>query len=153
MLPDEPTICIAKRGDLAAVRALIVAGLTQRWRSYDASLNPDLEAFEATYASAVIVVAKLADDVVGCGVLIAEAPQIARIVRMSVATDRQRAGIGGKVLRGLLDQAVRLGYREIVLETSADWHSAVSFYKRHGFVATALRGGDQNFRLELNKPL
>jgi hypothetical protein len=33
----------ARPDDLPAVRALIVAGLTQRWGSYLHSANPDLE--------------------------------------------------------------------------------------------------------------
>jgi GNAT superfamily N-acetyltransferase len=146
---DEAEIGIAQRTDLAAVRALIIAGLTQRWRSYSASKNPDLEAFESTYASAVIVIAKVGDEIVGCGILVPEAPKVGRIVRMSVATVRQRTGIGGRVLRRLLDEAVQLGHSHVVLETSADWDSAISFYERHGFAPTEQRDGDQHFRFDL----
>ncbi len=149
-MPNEPVVTLAQPHDLAAVRALIIAGLTQRWGSYVDSMNPDLESFERTYASASIVVA-IEGEIVGCGVLIAETPGIGRIVRMSVASDRQRTGIGGRVLRGLLDRAVALGYSQIVLETSADWDSAVAFYKRHGFVPTEQRDGDQHFRFDLGE--
>ncbi len=131
------------------MRALIVAGLTQRWGDYDASMNPDLEAFEATYGAAAIVVAKRLNEIVGCGILVAEGSRVGRIVRMSVAGDRQRRGIGGRVLHRLLDEALRRGYARVVLETSADWHSAVGFYERHGFVRTEQRDGDQHFCFDL----
>jgi GNAT superfamily N-acetyltransferase len=146
---DGLTIGLARESDLATVRALIIAGLTQRWGDYRHSANPDLEAFERTYANASVIVATRDAEVVGCGILITEAPGIARIVRMSVAADLQRTGIGGKVLRALLERAVRLGCSEVVLETSADWHSAVSFYTRHGFAPTEQRDGDQHFRFDL----
>jgi ribosomal protein S18 acetylase RimI-like enzyme len=146
---DEVAIGLAQHRDLAAVRALIIAGLTQRWGDYRRSMNPDLEAFERAYSGASVIVATRHGEVVGCGILVAEAPGVARIVRMSVAVDLQRSGIGGNVLRALLERAVSLGYSEVVLETSADWYSAVSFYMRHGFTPTGQRDGDQHFRFDL----
>jgi GNAT superfamily N-acetyltransferase len=142
-------IDVAQPHDFAAVRALIVEGLTQRWRQYDAARNPDLEAFESYYGSALTVVARRAAVIVGCGTLIFEAPCVARIVRMSVADTQRRNGVGRGVLQSLIDHAVRLGYAAIVLETSADWPSAVAFYDGCGFIRTHQRDGDQHFRLDL----
>ena len=76
---------------------------------------------------------------------------MARIVRMSVVNMQQRTGIGGEVLRALLEHAVQLGYSQVVLETSAHWHSAVAFYTRHGFTPTEQRDGDQHFRFDLER--
>ena len=146
---SEPIVSLAQPHELPAIRALIIAGLTQRWRIYADAANPDLQSFERTYASASIIVAKLQVEIVGCGILIEETTGVGRIVRMSVAGDRQRAGIGGHVLRALLDRAVQLGYARVVLETSADWHSAVSFYEQHGFVRTEQRDGDLHFTFDL----
>ena len=145
------SIALAKRNELAAVRTLVIQGLTERWKSYDPSFNPDLEAFAEVYASAVVVVAKEGDKLVGCGVLQKEAEGIGRIVRMSVRADRRRHGIGSAVLRALLANAVELGYTEVVLETTASWESAVSFYKGHGFVPTVIQDGDQHFRFPLKR--
>ena len=142
-------IAVARRQDYPAVRALIVEGLTQRFREYDPSRNPDLEAFESHYGSALTVVARRAAVIVGCGTLIFEAPRVARIVRMSVAAAHRRSGVGRAVLKNLIEHAVRLGYAAIVLETSADWQSAVAFYDSCGFVRTHRRDGDQHFRLDL----
>jgi GNAT superfamily N-acetyltransferase len=143
-------IDVADQRDFAAVRALIVEGLTQRWRQYDPSRNPDIEAFESYYGSALTVVARRAAAIVGCGTLIFEAPRVARIVRMSVADAHRRSGVGRAILQSLIEHAIRIGYAAIVLETSADWRSAVAFYDSCGFVRTHERDGDQHFRLDLS---
>jgi ribosomal protein S18 acetylase RimI-like enzyme len=140
---------IAGANDSSAVRTLIVEGLTQRWAAYDAARNPDLESFESTYGSSLVLAARLDNTIVGCGVLIGETQSIARIVRMSVARAHQRRGIGRAVLRALLDHAVRLGYEEVTLETTANWDSAIALYCSHGFAATHQCNGDQHFRLVL----
>ena len=147
---DDLLVDVADRRDFPAVRALIVEGLTQRWRVYDPSRNPDLEAFDTHYASALTLVARRAGAIVGCGTLLLEAPGVARIVRMSVAAAHRRSGVGRAVLEHLIEHAVRLGYAQIVLETSADWHSAVAFYDSCGFLRTQQRDGDQHFRLDLD---
>jgi GNAT superfamily N-acetyltransferase len=49
---------------------------------------------------------------------------------MAVRKSARGQGIGGQVLRALLDEAKRLGYSELVLH--AQTH-AVDFYLRHGF--------------------
>ena len=52
------------------------------------------------------------------------------IGRMAVRKSARGRGIGAQVLRALLDEAKRLGYRDLVLH--AQTH-AVDFYARHGF--------------------
>ncbi len=56
------------------------------------------------------------------------------IGRMAVRKSARGQGIGAQVLHALLEEAKRLGYRELVLH--AQTH-AVDFYARHGFL---LRG-------------
>ncbi len=56
------------------------------------------------------------------------------IGRMAVRKSARGRGIGAQVLNALLEEAKRLGYRELVLH--AQTH-AVDFYARHGFL---LRG-------------
>jgi len=130
---------------------LIEAGLARRWGTFDPARNRDLIEFAATYGARPIVVAKTGDGViVGCGILTDEALGVARIVRMSVAGDRERRGIGSRVLTALIQHARALGYREIVLETTQTWDSAVAFYERHGFNETHRAGGDAHFRYRLS---
>lgn len=145
------TVDLARPNEWAAVRALIIRGLTERWGSYESSCNPDLEAFGRCYADAVVVAAKEEGAIVGCGVLRKERDGVGRIVRMSVLGERQRRGIGSAVLCALLERAEEIGYHEVVLETTASWESAVSFYKGHGFIPTVIRDGDQHFRYPLQR--
>jgi putative acetyltransferase len=148
---DACVVREAEPGEFAAVRALVVEGLTQRWSRYEASCNPDLESFESSNGRALVLVAKFQGRIVGCGVLVRESEHAARVVRMSVSIGLQRKGIGGTILKALLGRAVDLGYKEVVLETTATWGSAVAFYKRHGFLATVEHNGDQHFRYVLTE--
>jgi len=148
----DVSIGLATPNEFAEVRALIEDGLARRWGARNEPLrNRDLVAFAATYGAAPIVVAKSADGrIVGSGILIDEAPGVARIVRMSVAHDRRRHGVGSRVLAELIARARTRGYREIVLETTADWESAVAFYRAHSFVETHRADGDIHFRYPLD---
>jgi len=146
---EQLSIDLAQPRDVPAVRALIVAGLTERWGTYDHSRNPDLVCFESHYADASTLVAKVDDVIVACGSLIAQAPRIGRIVRMSVAVTHRRDGIGRRLVRALLERAALLGYVEVVVETNVDWHSAIALYEGEGFVRTEQRDGDQHFRYVL----
>jgi ribosomal protein S18 acetylase RimI-like enzyme len=139
------TTCEASRDDYPAVRALIVAGLAERWNTYQAAFNPDLEDFAGYYGSSIVVVAKDEYHVVGCGVLMEESPGVGRIVRMSVSRDQRRTGVGSKVLLALLEAASRVGYGQVVLETTATWESAIAFYKAHDFIPAVIENGDQHF--------
>ena len=142
----------AKPNDLSKVRALIVRGLTQRWGQYEPSFNPDLETFGDFYADALVLVARTQDDqIIGCGILIQETENTGRIVRMSVMAERQRTGIGTSILKSLLERANALGYKDVVLETTAAWESANSFYTQQGFVPTREIDGDQHFQLVLKE--
>jgi GNAT superfamily N-acetyltransferase len=134
--------------DANAVRDLILQGLAERWGGYDPRLNPDLDDFAGHYRSSVVLVAKRGARVVGVGVLQPEGAGVGRIVRMSVAGDCRRQGIGTQLLEGLLQAARERRYRRIVLETTASWESAVRFYTSRGFVPTEVRDGDQHFVLE-----
>ncbi len=55
--------------DTAAVRQLLIDGLSERWGAYDPCFNPDLEAFPQSYLGSLILVAKTAGDIVGTGTL------------------------------------------------------------------------------------
>jgi len=141
---------LAAPDEFLEVRRLIEAGLARRWGSFDPTRNRDLAEFAETYGRVPIVVAKAADGViVGCGILIDETPGVARIVRMSVVHDQQRRGVGRCVLGALIEHARRLRYREIVLETTESWDSAVAFYRAHGFAEVRRAAGDVHFRYPL----
>ena len=142
---SEAIVLPAHPSEYAAVRALIVQGLTQRWGKYGASFNPDLENFATAYQQAVVLIAKIDGRIIGCGVLLKEADAVGRIVRMTVSADRQRTGLGRKILNALLAAAKSAGYREVLLETTSTWQSAVAFYTACGFLPGKVENGDQHF--------
>ena len=74
-----------------------------------------------------------------------EAVGVARIMRMSVAAAYRRQGIGRRLLDALCKTAVTLGYRQVVLETTAGWQDAVNFYRRYGFQEVGSWAGDIHF--------
>ena len=79
----QPAVLAAEEGDYAAIVALVTDGLVERWGWHDTTLNPDLASFSECYRHATVVVAKQADRIVGCGVLIAENDQSPRIGALS----------------------------------------------------------------------
>ena len=140
----DTIVATAEPSEYPALRTLVIEGLRERWGEYDHAQNPDLEAFGAFYGNAVVLAAKVEDRIVGCGVLVKERDRVGRIVRMSISAPERRRGIGSKILHALLAEAEMRGYKEIVLETTATWDSAVSFYRAHGFVPSGIRDGDQH---------
>ncbi len=63
------------------------------------------------------------------------------VVRMAVAPDVRRRGIGRQVLRALTHEARGLGLRRLVLETTTDWDDVVAFYESCGFTTTHVEQG------------
>lgn len=135
--------------DQEAVKALILAGLREHWGVLDPALNPDLNDIAASYADAVFLTAWVGDDLVGVGALIHEAAGVARIVRMSVARERRRLGVGQAILRQLCEHARSAGYCRVVLETTSTWDDAIAFYERFGFRRIGTWDGDTHFALAL----
>ena len=135
--------------DQDAVQSLILAGLAEHWGEIDPTLNLDLNDIGASYNDATFLVAWLDGRIIGSGALIPRSDQVAEIVRMSVAPELRRRGIGGKILERLCREAKELGFQRIVLETTSTWSDIVGFYKRFGFRVTHHQeghfGGDVYF--------
>ena len=142
-----PQVIVAplKTEDTSAVRQLLIAGLTERWGSYEASFNPDIEGFPGSYDDSLVLVAKQAGVVVGTGMLRQTGASRAEIVRMSVAASSRRTGIGSLILSHLLEFARERAVNEVCLETTSSWSSAIKFYARHGFLKTHEHGDDSYF--------
>lgn len=141
-MDTDAIVAPAEPLEYPALRALVIEGLREHWGEYDHAQNADLEAFGEVYASAVVLAAKVEGRIVGCGVLVRERDTVGRIVRMSVLAKERRRGIGGKLLQALLAEAQVHGYSEVVLETTATWQSAISFYAANGFVSREIKDGD-----------
>jgi GNAT superfamily N-acetyltransferase len=135
--------------DQAETMALILEGLREHWGSIDPDRNPDLLDIGSAYAGAFFILARTGSRIVATGALVLRGEGAAEIVRMSVARDVRRQGIGSAILRRLLEEAKALGCRKIILETTSTWNDAIAFYRRHGFRSTHVRGADTYFALEL----
>lgn len=144
------TIALMRADQCAAVRQLIVDGLTERWGTYDASLNLDIESFPSAYADSTTLVALRLGQVAGTGTLKPSRDGRAEIVRMSVARNSRRTGIGTLILCQLMNIARKRGMCEVTLETSSSWASAIEFYLGYGFRKTHESGGDTYFVYSLN---
>jgi ribosomal protein S18 acetylase RimI-like enzyme len=133
----------------AEVKSLVLNGLTEHWGTLDPSKNPDLDDIGLTYANAVFLVAWQNNKIVGTGALVPKSSDTAEIVRMSVAANMRRNGIGEKILQKLCEHAKSNGYKRLVLETTDSWHEVIEFYKKFGFQITHYLDGDVYFALDL----
>ena len=143
--------------DQEAVKTLILAGLVEHWGVLDPSKNPDLDDIAASYAGAVFLVARHNSTrrdggIIGTGALIPRQGSDAEdgdaeVVRMSVAADWRRKGIGRMILQALVDHARESGCQRIILETTETWQEVIAFYLRFGFHITHHQDGDVYFEM------
>ncbi len=149
-MPTEITLDRFRPTDQDSARALILAGLAERWGTLDEGRNPDLNDIAAHYALGVFLCAWSGERLVGTGALVPREAGVVEIVRMSVARDWRRTGVGRRIAEALLIEARDRGARRVVLETTETWADAVAFYLRLGFVITHHLDGDAYFALDLN---
>ena len=140
------------RSDQDATKALILDGLAEHWGWLDPTKNPDLDDIAEAYGQETFLVAWLDGELAGTGALIHEVPGVARVVRMSVARELRRRGVGRAILCRLLDAARERGYSRVVLETTSTWEDAKSFYIKNGFRPTGEWEGDAHFVMEIGEP-
>ncbi|MBX3080766.1 MAG: GNAT family N-acetyltransferase [Anaerolineae bacterium] len=131
--------------DQTAARTLILTGLGEHWGWIDETRNPDVDDIAVNYAGQTFLVAEDDGQLIGTGALIHETDDVARVVRMSVAAEVRRQGLGSQLLDALIVRARQRGYRKIVLETTATWTEVIAFYQRHGFRELGVADGDMHF--------
>ena len=133
-----PAIRAFRSADQEEVRALILAGLGQRFGHVDETVNPDLNDIQTHYVEqgASVLVVEDGEDIIGCGALIREygSDEVARIVRVSVRANRQGEGIGRAISERLVEIAGARGFKRVLVETNDGWYSALRLYQSCGFV-------------------
>ena len=148
------TIQPFKPQDQEDVKKLIQNGLGEHWGHIDETLNPDLNDISQSYKEATFLVARLDGVIVGTGALVPRSPEEGEIVRMSVAKDLRRQGIGRQILERLVQEGRQLGFERLILETTATWEEVIAFYKDYGFEVTHVEDGefgeDVYFKLDLS---
>jgi putative acetyltransferase len=123
--------------DQEVVRLLILEGLGEHWGSIDLSLNQDLNDIAASFAEGRTLVAQSEDGtIVGTGTILPRQGNGAEIVRMSVAREARRFGVGQQLTSALLDVARSWNCEQVIVETASHWTEVVAFYLRCGFRIT-----------------
>jgi ribosomal protein S18 acetylase RimI-like enzyme len=124
---------------------LILSGLRERWGFIDPMKNPDLCNIISNYLRGAFLVALLEGSIIGTGALLPEDRSKCRIVRMSVKNELRSRGIGTTVLNALIQTAQFMDFDQILLETTATWIDAVTFYQKRGFHSLGIWDGDHHF--------
>ncbi len=130
--------------DQSAARALILAGLGERFGSIDETRNPDVDDIAAEYLAQghIFLMAEQAGALVGTGALRCESDGVTcQLVRVSVRRDRRRQGIARALVEALLAEARKRGRRRVWVETDEPWRDAIALYERLGFTDYARRDG------------
>jgi len=94
----------------------------------------------------------LADgELVGTGALIFEDGPAGQLVRVSVARDCRRLGLGRALVARLIAAGRGRGLARLWMETNDDWHAAIGLYRSCGFVAYDWQDGNIYMRLDLSR--
>ncbi|HZC05508.1 MAG TPA: GNAT family N-acetyltransferase [Ktedonobacterales bacterium] len=139
-----PTLRPFTPADQEAARALILAGLGERFGFVDETRNPDLDDIAAYYPARghQFLVAEQAGALVGTGGLLFEDDgATCQLVRVSVRRDLRRQGIAQVIVTALLSRARKHGRQRVWVETDEPWHDAIALYQRLGFAITTRRDG------------
>lgn len=139
--------------DQAATRALIQAGLRERWRGrFDPAANPDTDDLWANYIAdgGEIVVAVDDGRIVGTGTLIALTGRSGQLVRMSTDAAYRRRGIARLIVEELTRRAEARGFDRLRITADTPWTSAVALYTACGFKIERQDERDTEFVLRLD---
>jgi ribosomal protein S18 acetylase RimI-like enzyme len=147
-----PTLRPFTPADQPVARALILAGLGERFGFIDETRNPDVDDIAAQYLAHghLFLIAELAGEVVGTGGLLCEADgATCQLVRVSTRRDLRRQGIARLIVEALLADARQRGRRRVWVETDEPWQDAIALYQRLGFTEHARRDGLVFLELQL----
>jgi ribosomal protein S18 acetylase RimI-like enzyme len=136
-------IAAAGESDLAAAASL--------FSQYAASLPVDLNRqgfadeiahLPGPYAppDGALLVARKGREILGCIALKRLAPGVAEIKRLYVAQEGRGLGVGRALVAAILEEAGRLSYREIKLDTLPHMVQAIALYRSFGFAPIAPYG-------------
>jgi ribosomal protein S18 acetylase RimI-like enzyme len=108
------------------------------WLNIDLSFqhfSEELSSLKSMYAAPVgtIILAKTADEYVGCIAVRKFEERIAELKRMYVQPPHRGKGLGDALLKIALDKARELGYKKIRLDTLSHMTPAIALYKKYGF--------------------
>jgi len=100
---------------------------------YPGSPINGIDVAEFEKAGGYFVVARKADQALGCGGFRRVDERCAEIKRMFVRASARRCGIAREILRHLEAEVRRRGFRTIVLETGCNNAEALALYEAEGY--------------------
>jgi GNAT superfamily N-acetyltransferase len=81
------------------------------------------------------LVGRIDGDVMACGGVQRHSRTVGEIKRMWISPEWRGCGLGVRMLGALEDEARRLGYRKVHLDTNGTLVEAISMYQRSGYRA------------------
>ena len=154
---DDIVIRHATNADCARVIALVSTVLAEFQLPFDPdSKDADLKDIESSYFEAGGVFEVIEDGhgkLLGTYGLFPLNDEQCELRKMYFLPEIRGLGLGKRVLERAVDEARRLGFRAIVLETISVLQRAILLYTRFGFLPTTMEHPntrvDQRFILEL----
>lgn len=137
LLPDKYTIRPAANKDTAEIKALIFGILEE----YDLSVDPentdsDLENIERNYSNnkgIFDVIQNPEGEIIASTGLYRINAKTCELRKMYLRKSYRGMGLGKFLLDHSIDEAKRLGYKKIILETASVLKEAISLYEKYGF--------------------
>jgi ribosomal protein S18 acetylase RimI-like enzyme len=140
---EEPGIRAATAADVPAIRQIVV----EAYRDYIPRIGkppgPMLDDYAARVSEGVVWVVEEAQSLAGVIVLLPK-PDYLLLDNIAVAPDRQRSGLGRRLLAFAEAEAVRRGYREIRLYTHQTMTENQRLYAAIGYEETG-RGTEAGY--------
>lgn len=132
------------KADIAHFAARDLDDVRRLFGEYAASLAFDLsfQAFDRELAglpgryappAGALLVARIDDEAVGCVALRPLDGAICELKRLYVRPEHRGGGAGHRLVASALDEARRLGYRRVRLDTVPGMEQAQALYERLGF--------------------
>jgi GNAT superfamily N-acetyltransferase len=119
-----------------AAKRLIEESLKEYFNfDFDESYHLDLNYLYSIYNKAgnIFLVLLKEDTIVATGGLLQIDAERAEIKRISVKKEYRQQRLGSRILKSLEENARRLKYRKLVLQTNNDWNEAKMFYLHNGY--------------------
>jgi GNAT superfamily N-acetyltransferase len=146
----EPILATLRHEDIPAVKDLIADVVLEFYADLDflpktrsgllahyeaVGYLKDIDGFESEYAEAdgLFLVLKDASGVVGCGGLRRISADQGELVRLWLRKEARGRGYGGLLVRKILEASERIGYREVLLDTSKRCVAALALFRKSGF--------------------
>lgn len=139
------------QGTQLEVKELILECLGEYFTELNLNLNQDLNEITKTYSGPrdLFIVGKINDEIVCSGALYKETDRVARLCRMAVKKEYRRKGLAKKVLIYLEEEAINLGYKNILIETSVGWSKPIQLYKDFNYEITKITDNEVHFHKSL----